>query len=262
MLHASVCLMWMVHVILGVSSEQPQLYEAPANTTARFGERAVLKCRQGSQNITWTFSSKTSAPHVIAVQCKLLAFAVTRFKLAKTNQECNLSIKKVDYKHLGTYTCQDLSLGDHGYTAVLRNKDDNLALKRDTSQSTIYDGHRSGNAVDGIMSTYSMTNNNPQEWWAVDLEQVTAVGRVRITNTVANPNKLQNFIIALTDERFWNSRPDLSKSSVCKYFAGYPPGGIPINIYCESNTQPGRYLFVLMTLIDHLQMVQLEVYYN
>jgi len=262
MLHASVCLLWMVQVLLGVASVKSQTYEAPANTTARFGDRVVLKCRQSSQNITWTFSSKTSSPHAIAVNCKLLAFAFVDYKLAGTNQECNLNIKRVQYKHLGTYTCQDLALRGHGYTAVLRNTEDNLALNKDTSQSSTWIPHLSGHAVDGDPATYAHSQHNSAEWWAVDLERVTAVGRVRITNRNVDADRLQNFIIGLTNERFWNSKPDVSKGSVCKYFTGYPPSDIPINIYCDQNTKPAKFLFLLMTLSNYLGISELEVFYN
>jgi len=262
MLHASICLLWMVQALLGISSVKSHLYEAPANTLARFGEQVVLKCHQASLNITWTFCSKASGSHVIAVNCKLLAFAVEDYKLSETSHECNLHINSFQSKHIGTYTCQDLSLGHLGYTAELGNKDENLARNKGTAQSTTQNNLRSGYGVDGSLNTWPHTDKNPQEWWSVDLEQVTAVGRVRITNLNLESQCLRNFIIGLTNERFWNSKPDLSKSSVCKYFTGFPPGGIPINIYCEPNTTPGRFFFILMTLADHIHFKELEVYYN
>jgi len=144
-------------VLLGISSVKSYLYEAPANTVARFGERVVFKCQQSSQNITWTFWSKTSGPHVIAVNCKLLAFAVQDYNLIKTDHGCDLNIKSVQYDHLGTYTCQDFQQGDHGHSAELGNADENLARNKLTAQSTIFHYQRSGYGVDGSLATWTHT---------------------------------------------------------------------------------------------------------
>jgi len=193
-----------------------------------------------------------------------VAFDVKDYKLSQTIKPngCNLVVNGVQSKHIGTYNCQDLSLGDHGHSVELVNGDENLALYKDTAQRSTHNEMRPGNAVDGSLSTYSHTSSWFQEWWSVDLEQVTAVGRVRITNRNVEPQRLRDFIIGLTNERFWNSKPDLDKSSMCKYYVGYPPGGIPTDIYCESNTKPGRFLFILMTIRDYLHVSEVEVYYK
>jgi len=264
----TVGLLFVGQVFLGVSTVGAEICEevVPVDTAAKVGEQAVLKCRLSSPNIAWTFCSKESGPHLIADNCELANSAVGRYTLDKSTNGCNLVVKNVTSKELGTYNCQDRTSSDEGHKVELTSKDVNLALNKNATQSSNYNADTLAvKAVDGVgaITSCSHTLSAPSNWWAVDLGQKTSVGHVRLTsrNDVAT-NRLTNFIIGLTDVSPWTTPPtDVSKSSVCKYFAGYPPAGIPINIYCDPDTAAGRYLFVLMTLTDFLTLCELEVYY-
>jgi len=146
--------------------------------------------------------------------------------------------------------------------------DKNLALGRDAIQSSTafngpanlaVDGNKDGQYYDG---SCSHTDNKDKAWWAVDLGEETSVGRIRITNRddggISAP-RLSNFNIGLTNVSPWTSPPQLSESSICKYYAGYPPAGVPTDISCESWTS-GRYLFVMLTKAEYLTICELEAY--
>jgi len=274
----SLCLLFLGHLFFGFSALGLETCAVitPVDTAARLGERAVLNCRQSSQNIDWTFCSRGSPPYSIADNCNLVSSAVGKYTLDKSNGACNLVIDNVTLSHLGTYTCQDLTLNDHGLSVKLGNKDENLALGKLAIQSSTFSytavtpALRSANfAVDGILAGKvalegcASTNNDAPRWWAVDLGQETPVGRVRITTrNDCCPDQLQNFFIALTNVSPWTtSPPALSQGTVCKYFAGNLPAGIPIDIFCEPNAGSGRYLFVQNSAAT-LTICELEAYYN
>jgi len=265
---ASVGLLFLGHVLLGIASFGQQTCEAiiPANTTSHLGDKAVIKCRQSIQNIAWTFCSKTSGPQLIATNCELTQSAPAGYSLDKSNGGCNLVIDNVNLSHYGSYTCQDLSTGDPGHTVELANTDENLALGKNTIQSSTYVASTPSNvAVDGnpAVTSCSMTFNYAPEWWAVDLGQETAVGHVRVTNRPDQYyTRLANFFIATTNVSPWINAPSLSKSSICKYYTGIPPSGVSISIYCEPDVKPGRYLYVMMTQAEYLCFCELEVYYK
>jgi hypothetical protein len=234
----------------------------PGNTIADIGGKAVLNCRQSSQNILWTFCPRNGAPYAIASNCAIVPSEVGRYRVDKANYGCNLVIDNVTASHLGTYTCQDLTLSDHGHSAELGNTNENLALNRNTVQSTTYNNDfLPNNAVDGKPSC-AATLNGYKQWWAVDLGQETSVGRVRITTRSDVANTMYNFFIGLTNVSPYVTKPDLTKSSVCKFFSGYPPAETPTDILCERNTKPGRYLFIQQTLTNLLIICEVEVYYE
>jgi hypothetical protein len=166
-----------------------------------------------------------------------------------------------------------LALNDRGLSVKLGNKDENLALRKQAIQSSTYSGNtlpsQANLAVDGntdsifLDNSCSATLNSAPRWWAVDLGQETPVGRVKITSrSESTLGQLQNFFIALTNVSPWTtSPPSLSQATVCKYYVGSPPAGIPLDIFCEPNAGSGRYLFV-QTSSDHLSICELEAYYN
>jgi len=274
MLQVSVGLLFLGHALLGFSSFALDTCEniIPANTTSKLGESAVFKCRLASQNIDWTFCSRSAGPYTIASNCNLASSQVGRYRLDTTSNAnaCNLVIDNVTVSHYGTYTCQDMSVNDLGHTFDFGNSNENLALNKNAIQSTTWSTNNVANkAVDGkkdgiFANSCACTVNTGPEWWAVDLGQETQIGRVRITNTIDNiPERTQNFFIGLTNVSPWTvAAPSLSNSSVCKYFYGFPPGGIPLDIFCEPNTLPGRYLFVLMNRVDFLILCEVEAYYK
>ena len=61
----------------------------------------------------------------------------------------------------------------------------NLALRRPSRQSSVYDGLGAGVAVDGDRSgdhyrKCSCTQQDPQGWWEVDLGQLVHVQQVKV----------------------------------------------------------------------------------
>jgi hypothetical protein len=158
----------------------------------------------------------------------------------------------------------------------------NLALQKPAIQSSTFfragsvqklavanlavDGNADSNVDHGSCAT---TTNTAKGWWAVDLEKVSSIHRVRIQSRRDNPTlyqQLQNIFIGLTNVSPWNpvTPPNLAanQSSVCKYFAGHVPFEIPLDIFCEPNTKAGRYLFVKATGVEHLTICELEAYAN
>jgi hypothetical protein len=171
---------------------------------------------------------------------------------------------------LGTYNCQDLSLSDSGHTVQLGNPDENFAFQKKAIQSTIHGGFGANLAVDGNRDpavnhgSCAHTTNSAPSWWAVDLEQELSIGRVRITNrNDLYPELLKNFFIGLTNVSPWVTPPVVDiQTSICKYYTGYPAPGIPINIFCEPDTQPGRYLFIKHSISDWLIICEVEAFVN
>jgi hypothetical protein len=99
----------------------------------------------------------------------------------------------------------------------------------------------------------------------VDLGQESTIGRVRITSRRDGvPEQLTDFYIGLTNVSPWTTPPSAAPTgnNLCKHNTVHAPGGIPTDIFCESNTAPGRYLYVYSTLLNHLSICELEAYYN
>jgi hypothetical protein len=256
------------HLLLGSFSlgTEPICSEIiPENAIADLGGKVVLKCRQASQNVAWTLCPKDGGkPIVIASGCSIVPSEVGRYRLDKANYGCDLVIDNVTASHLGTYTCQDLTKTDHGHSAELGNANENLALNKNTIQgSTLNAAYSSNYAVDGSYAqvNYAHSAGAGKEWWAVDLGQETAVGRVRITAR-SDAVRLTNIIIGLTNVSPFITKPDLAKSSICVYYHGYPAADIQTDIYCNANTKAGRYMFIQQTLNDYLILIEVEAYYH
>jgi len=278
MLQATFGLLILGHVLLGLAAIGQSTFEEilPQDVASRSEERVVIKCRLAYQNIAWTFCPKDgSQPHLVAFDCKVLQSSQDRFDTDMTNDACHLIIKVASRRLAGTYTCQDSYSDDYGYSAEFRITDnENLALNKNATQSSTYtDGNLVGlasKAVDGVaddfvlIKTCTHTNNELPAWWAVDLGQKTPVVRVRITNRnhPAVVDRLSNFYIGLTNVSPWTSAPNLATSSICKFIAGYPPGGVPTDYICDPGTAPGRYLFVLLKNQNFLTICELEAYYS
>jgi len=275
LLHVSLGLLVLGQLLLSSSCLASDTCEViiPVNTTAKLGEKAVLQCRLNSQNIEWTFCSRGAGPYQIAVNCELGPSTAGRYRLDKsTINACHLVIDNVTVSHLGKYTCQDWTLDDHGHTVELGNSNENLALNKPAVQSSTFNALTPANkAVDGVIyleqnaETYcAITLNAAPEWWAVDLGQETPVGRVRIAGRKdAAPSQLSDFFVGLTNVSPWTTPPSVTKeSTICKYYVGQPPIGVPIDIFCNPNTAPGRYLFVYFIQANHLSICEVEAYYN
>jgi hypothetical protein len=244
----------------------------PVDTVAKVGEKAVLKCRQSSPNISWLFCPRNGGAYQIASNCGLTPSAVDKYHLDKTNGACNLVLDNVTASDFGTYTCQDLSKSDRGYSFKFGNTNENLALNKNAIQSTTLAGSGQANkAVDGNTNPNynagSCTSTNGVElgWWAVDLGQETPIGRVRITQrNDCCPGLLSNFWIGLTNVSPFVTAPQMNSNttSVCAYHAGALPEGVPTDVICHPNTLPGRYLFIKHNYAQWLQLCEVEAYYQ
>jgi len=165
-----------------------------------------------------------------------------------------------------------MSLNDQGHSVELANINENLALGKNAIQSSTYDRNSvASNAVDGsklgtARQGCSSTKAVAPSWWAVDLGQETSIGRVRLTRRPDGyPEQLQTFFIGTTNVSPWVVAPQLNnnnQTSICKYFFGYLPVGLPLNIYCEPDTLPGRYVFVYIQHAHSLTICEFEAYYK
>jgi len=158
----------------------------------------------------------------------------------------------------------------------------NLALNRNAYQSSTYSeiGGDASRAVDGLAdgdyshNSCTHTYSDAPAWWTVDLGQVTAVGRVRITNRDAFPERLSGLVIALTNITTWAPAPStgdiVASLSVCKISGqiigqtsdDYPPAGVPTDFLCDPDTKPGSYLFIGLNVPNFLTLCEVEAYYN
>jgi len=61
---------------------------------------------------------------------------------------------------------------------------DNLALNKHCQQSTTYDGHLAGKAVNGKFNDFTHTDPEPArgKWWMVDLKEKFHVSSIKIYN--------------------------------------------------------------------------------
>jgi len=276
MFQAAIGLLYLGHVMVGLAATGEDTCEdvLPKDVASPTGAKAVIKCRLASQNVAWTFCPKDgSPPYLVADNCNAVQATSDTFGIDRTNHACHLVIKKMSEQLAGTYTCQDLYSNERGHSAQLTVAPNvNQALKKNATQSHTYT-HTDGiaglasYAVDGVAdgewSHKSCTHTPPElaPWWAVDLGEETAVGRVRITNRNIVPERLSNFYIGLTNVSPWTSAPSLDTSSICKFVAANPPAGVPTDFTCDAGTVPGRYLFVLLKSTGILTICELEAYY-
>jgi len=159
-------------------------------------------------------------------------------------------------------------------TSVISQTCDNLALKKNTIQSTTYTDSTgfaavADLAVDGNTNSdfngHSCTHTNLNEigWWAVDLGQETSIARVRITNRNIGESRLRNFIIGLTNVSPWTSAPKAEQGSICKFYNGNPPASVSTDIVCCPGPASGRYLYIKQTETDSntaLTLCEVEAY--
>jgi len=124
-------------------------------------------------------------------------------------------------------------------------------------------------AVDGNANSdfdgHSCTHTNLNEigWWAVDLGQDISIARVRITNRNAEPERLRNFIIGLTNDSPRTAPLNVGQGSICKFYNGYVPAGATVDIVCCPSPASGRYLYIKQTETDSntvLTLCEVEAY--
>jgi len=91
---------------------------------------------------------------------------------------------------------------------------------------------------------------------------VVPVGYLRLTARTDDDARLHDFYIGVTNVSPWNTPPKLAEGNICKFFAGLAPSHYAVDIFCEPNTEPGRYVFLYFSRADYLALCEVEVYYK
>jgi hypothetical protein len=140
----------------------------------------------------------------------------------------------------------------------------NLALRKQASQSSTGYGGDAGRAVDGktdgnySANSVSHTNNQPHQWWQVDLGAVYPIQSVRIWNrTDCCAERLSRFYVFVSDTPLpaGNVQASQNHPGVGSFFYDRTAGrttDIPVN-------RNGRYVRVQLTGADYLQLAEVEV---
>lgn len=152
----------------------------------------------------------------------------------------------------------------------------NLALGKSASQSSTWpnfpfttasaavDGNRNG---DQAAKSITITENQKQPWWQVDLGKIFDIDHIEIYNrTDLEPNsgfnygteRLKDFFVFVSNDPFISNDPAILSQSpgVFGYFnAGKigPMTSIPVG-------RPGRFVRIQLTGTDYLQLAEVEVY--
>uniref|UniRef100_A0A673I394 Fucolectin tachylectin-4 pentraxin-1 domain-containing protein n=1 Tax=Sinocyclocheilus rhinocerous TaxID=307959 RepID=A0A673I394_9TELE len=79
----------------------------------------------------------------------------------------------------------------YGYLA------ENVALWGKTSQSSTYAGSEPEFALDGLLNSWTHTNEQTNPWWRVDLLKVYRVNRVTITNRPSSYSRINGAVIRI-----------------------------------------------------------------
>jgi len=143
-------------------------------------------------------------------------------------------------------------------------KEINLALGKNTIQSSTLSDGLSKRAVDGITDSNfnhgscTHTNLDQTAWWAVDLKDGAFIQHVRITNRDIAGERLSDFIVGVSVYSPWTFSPELSQSNICKQYTGYPPAGSTTDLFCDEAY--GMYLFIMLTKPGYLTICEVEVY--
>ncbi|XP_067266337.1 uncharacterized protein [Chanodichthys erythropterus] len=76
-------------------------------------------------------------------------------------------------------------------------QEENAAVWGTTSQSSTYAGSVPEFAIDGLLSSWTHTNEETDPWWRVDLLKVYRVNRVSITNRHSNAARINGAVIRI-----------------------------------------------------------------
>jgi hypothetical protein len=149
----------------------------------------------------------------------------------------------------------------------------NIALRQPTIQSsTAFTGsayYNSSLGVDGVFGfngvypyTCAQTLPDDPSWWAVDLGAVTSVTYV-VINVRADCclGQVANFQVGLTNVSPWTTQPPMvDQGPPCAYQSSALPLGTNTTIYCDSQSSPGRYLFLKRCDQHTLSFCEIQVF--
>ena len=129
---------------------------------------------------------------------------------------------------------------------------DNVALRKASDQSSVYESAVSGRAVDGntdgVYANNSVTHTleNNQAWWQVDLGNSYQIQNINVwTRTDCCDWRLSNFYVFVSDQPFTSTdlTATMNQSGVSKYYvAGL--GGRPTT---AAINRTGRYVRVQLS---------------
>ena len=139
-----------------------------------------------------------------------------------------------------------------------------LAIGKVATQSSTFEGNSASRANDGNTNgnlwsgSVSVTNNDPQAWWQVDLAAWYSINQVRVWNrTDCCSERLSNFYVFVSDVPFVSTDLNMTihQPGVSSYYTA-GQGGSPTTITVNRS---GRYVRVQLTGTNFLQLAEVEV---
>ncbi len=142
----------------------------------------------------------------------------------------------------------------------------NRALGQTASQSSIYAGGVPSRAVDGdtsglwINGSVTLTKNDVNAWWQVDLGDQYALYDIRVHNRYGSAERLSNFYVMVSDQPFGNQTLSelLANPNVLHQFHVGTLANISANF--EVNGVQSRYVRVQLQGQNHLHLAEVEVF--
>uniref|UniRef100_A0A8C1AD48 Fucolectin tachylectin-4 pentraxin-1 domain-containing protein n=1 Tax=Cyprinus carpio carpio TaxID=630221 RepID=A0A8C1AD48_CYPCA len=107
------------------------------------------------------------------------------------------------------YKCLLILLGFLLIEEMARGQEENAALWGKPSQSSTYAGSEPEFALDGLLNSWTHTNQQTNPWWRVDLLKVYRVNRVTITNRPSNADRINGAVIRI------GNFLDIYSNSIC-----------------------------------------------
>ena len=143
----------------------------------------------------------------------------------------------------------------------------NLARGKQARQSSTGYGGDAGRAVDGntngvySANSVSHTDNQPQDWWEVDLGAIYNIGLIKIWNrTDCCSERLSNFHVMVSEEPFRSSNinDSLAQPGI---WSSHNRGTAGRTTEIRVNAQ-GRYVRIQLAGTNWLQLAEVEVFGN
>lgn len=144
---------------------------------------------------------------------------------------------------------------------------ENLARGKQARQSSTGYGGDARRAVDGNTNgdyganSVSHTNNQPQEWWEVDLGAAYNIASIKIWNrTDCCAERLSNFYVMVSDRPFGSSNVNdsLAQQGI---WSSHNSGTAGRTTEIKANTR-GRYVRIQLGGANWLQLAEVEVFGN
>jgi alpha-L-fucosidase 2 len=143
---------------------------------------------------------------------------------------------------------------------------ENLAIGKQSRQSSTAYGGEAKRAVDGNTSgdyyganSVTHTNNQPQQWWEVDLGKSRNITSIKIWNrTDCCAERLSNFYVMVSEKPLTSNdlRYNLSQSGVWNsHYSGAAGRTTDISVNAK-----GRYVRIQLAGANYLALAEVEVF--